>query len=239
MTMIYTATSPHPALAPYIDAYWSVTGAGHGTVTNRILPDGCMDIIFNLGEDDRDMKSGKAYLVGTMTSSFDSIVYPGTLFLGIRFKPAAFAAFYKFSSLHELTDCTVECGKGLAPDLSILKDPVAGLNAYFLERLSTPKHVLFPILEDIQRNNGQVRVRELVKRHFITERQLERNFKYYTGVSPKEFINQERFRYALQAIRCKRPGEDLSDIAFACGYYDQAHLSNEIRKYTGDAPSQL
>lgn len=226
-------------LAPYIDAYWSVTGAGHSTVSNRILPDGCMDIIFNLGEDDEIMKSGKAYLVGTMTKPIESLVSPGTHLLGVRFKPAAFSVFYKFSSLHEITDCAIECEKGLVPERGIWREPVRRLNEFFLERVSTPRHVLFPILEDIRRHHGQLRVEDLAKRHFITTRQLERNFKYYTGVSPKEFINQERFRYALKAIRHKQPGEDLSDIAFACGYYDQAHLSKEIVRYSGEMPSRL
>lgn len=237
--MRYITTPPHPALTPYIDAYWSVNGAGSETVTSRILPDGCVDIIFNLGEDDGIMKGGKAYLVGTMTRTIESIVNPDSHLVGVRFKPAAFSVFYKFSSLHEITDCTIECEKGLAPALDALREPAEGLNRFFLERLSRPKHALFPILEDIQRHHGLVRVEELTRRHFITARQLERNFKYYTGVSPKEFINQERFRHALQAIRHRPPGEDLADVAFACGYYDHAHLSNEIRRYTGTMPSQL
>jgi AraC-like DNA-binding protein len=237
--MQYTSIPPHPTLARYIDAYWSVNGTGNDPVINRILPDGCMDIIFNLGEDDEVMKSGKAYLVGTMTRAFDTTVNPGSRLMGIRFKPAAFAAFYKFSSLHEITDCTIECEKGLAPELGVLRSPAKGLNEFFLKKLSRPKHMLFPILEDIHRHHGQVRVEELIRRHFVTARQLERSFKYYTGVSPKEFINQERFRYALEAIRHKQPGEDLADIAFTCGYYDQAHLSNEIRRYTGEMPSRL
>ncbi|MDO6434455.1 helix-turn-helix transcriptional regulator [Flavitalea sp. BT771] len=237
--MAYTSLSPHPALASYIDAYWSVRGPVEGCTTSRILPDGCVDIIYNVGEDMASMKSGSAYLVGTMTRPFDSTVTPGTRLLGIRFKPAAFSAFYRFSSLHELTDDAIECEKGLAPALSTLRDPVAGLNAFFLAKLSSPKHVLFPVLEDIHRHHGLVRVEELTKRHFITVRQLERSFKYHIGVSPKEFINQVRFRRALQVIRHKRPDVRLGDIAEACGYYDQAHLANEIRKYTGASPVRL
>jgi AraC-like DNA-binding protein len=237
--MAYTSLSPHPALAPYIDAYWSVVGSGEGCATSRILPDGCMDIIFNVGEDAASMKSGRAYLVGTMTRPFDSKVTPGTKLLGVRFKPAAFSAFYKFSSVHEITDKAIECEKGLAPGLSVLRDPVVGLNAFFLGKLSLPKHVLFPVLDDIHRRHGLVRVEALAKRHFITVRQLERNFKYHIGVSPKEFINQVRFRHALQMIRHKQPDECLADIADACGYYDHAHLTNEIKKYSGAPPVQL
>ena len=185
------------------------------------------------------MKSGRAYLVGTMTRPFDSRIVPGTRLLGVRFKPGGFSAFYRFSSLHEITDDTMECEKGLAPEIAILRDPVAGLNAFFLEKLSLPKHVLFPVLEDIQCHLGLVRMEELAKRHFTTVRQLERNFKYHIGVSPKEFINQVRFRHALHVIRHKQPDEQLADVAEACGYYDHAHLTNEIKKYTGMLPVQL
>jgi AraC-like DNA-binding protein len=237
--MAYTSISPHPELASYIDAYWSVKGSGEENTTSRILPDGCVDIIFNIGEDADSMQSGRAYLVGTMTRPFDSEVTPGTRLLGIRFRPATFSAFYRFSSLHEITDDAVECEKGLAPALSVLRDPVAGLNAFFLGKLSLPKHVLFPVLEDIHRHHGLVRVEELAKRHFITVRQLERNFKYHIGVSPKEFINQVRFRHALHVIRHKEPDDALADVADACGYYDHAHLTNEIRRYTGAPPVQL
>ena len=47
--MAYTEYHPHPALAPYIDAYWKVTGDNMPLATQTILPDGCVDIIMNLG----------------------------------------------------------------------------------------------------------------------------------------------------------------------------------------------
>lgn len=244
--MLYTEIAPHPVLAPYIDAYWSVQSAGQARSVGKILPDGCVDIIFNLGEDMGDMKNGRAYLVGAMTTPIESHVSPGTRLLGIRFKPAAFWAFYSFSSLHEITDDNVECDKALAPDLMLggtvrdpgrMKDASEGLDKFFLERLARPKHALFPLLEDIRMHRGLVRVEELAQRHFITVRQMERNFRYYIGISPKEFLNQERFRYTLQRVNRRQPGESLFDIALECGYYDHSHLTNEIKRYTGETPS--
>lgn len=246
--MLYTTITPHPLLAPYIDAYWSVQSAGPVVSVGKILPDGCVDIIFNLGEDAGDMKSGRAYLIGAMTTPIESHVSPGTRLLGIRFKPAAFWAFYSFSSLHEITDDNVECDKGLAPDLMLagherdsggnwMRTAAEGLNMYFMNRLMRPKHTLFPLLEDIRMHRGLVRVEELAQRHFITVRQMERNFRYYIGISPKEFLNQERFRYTLQRVNRRQPGESLFDIALECGYYDHSHLTNEIKRYTGETPS--
>jgi len=161
--MQYTEITPHAALAPFIDAYWSVQGAGQEASANKIFPDGCVDIIFNLGEDAGDMKSGKAYLIGAMTEPIVSRVSEGTRLIGVRFKPAAFSAFYRYGSLHEVTDGTVEWKD--ACDLSVLTSPAGGLNEFFLGRLSRPEHALFPLIEDIRMHRGQVRVEELAKRH--------------------------------------------------------------------------
>ena len=75
--MAYAEYHPHSALAPYIDAYWKVTGDNMPLATQTILPDGCVDIIMNLGDDevpDADgffMKNERTYLVGTMSRAIE------------------------------------------------------------------------------------------------------------------------------------------------------------------------
>ncbi|TWV97499.1 helix-turn-helix domain-containing protein [Chitinophaga pinensis] len=69
------------------------------------------------------------------------------------------------------------------------------------------------------------------KKH-ITTRQLERNFQRHIGVSPKEFTNIVRFRCALSQIKHNKQEGSLLSIALDCGYYDHAHLTNEIKRYT-------
>ena len=48
--MIYNQSKPHSDLAKYIDAYWTVKGDKKELTAEKILPDGCVDLIFNLGE---------------------------------------------------------------------------------------------------------------------------------------------------------------------------------------------
>ncbi len=115
--MSYRQLSPCTDLAPYIDANWIVTGKKINDAVEKNMPDGCNDIILNLGEDchvnDSNllMKNRHAYLVGTMTC-YKEITRPrDTNLVGIRFKPAAFSFFYKYSSLHEIADKTVEFDK--------------------------------------------------------------------------------------------------------------------------------
>lgn len=244
--MKYSQQLPHPSLASYIDAYWTATGAGVNSSTERILPDGCVDIILNPGEDcltDNGkflMQSGKVYLVGTMTDFKETRFSQHTHLLGIRFKPGAFPAFYKFASLHEFTNQTIESDKAVAPDLQqVIKNPADYLNRFFGAKLSSDKSSMLPVIDEIQRLGGQIKVEALAKMHFTTVRQLERNFKQHLGISPKEYIKLVRYQSAHSLIQDKRFNRSLSDIAFECGYSDHAHLTNEIKRYTGLTPSQL
>jgi AraC-like DNA-binding protein len=246
--MKYHQLLPCPDLTPYIDAYWTVTGKKTNDVAEKIMPDGCIDIILNLGEDfhvdngDLLMKNSHAYLVGTMTR-YKEITRPrDTNLVGIRFKPAAFSFFYKYSSLHEIADKTVEFDKRSIPDINEdTPDLTDCLNRFFTNRLSVsyPGKLLLAIIEDTISLKGQITVHALGKRHFISPRQLERYFKLYAGISPKEFINFIRYQSAFEKIRNNHAKKSMLEIAFESGYYDHAHLANEIRKYTGSAPSGL
>lgn len=112
--MTYTEYRPHLALAPYIDAYWQVIGDNMPMAVETILPDGCVDIIMNLGDDELPdpngffMKNEQSYLVGTMSRAIKTTVSPQSHLIGVRFRPAGFAAFYRYESMHAFTDQTAE-----------------------------------------------------------------------------------------------------------------------------------
>lgn len=243
--MIYQQYEPHPALAPYIDAYWTATGDVGGSGIEKILPDGCIDIIFNIGEEFQPesnsflFETGKAYLIGTMTRFKENIIQPENQLIGIRFKPAAFTLFYDYPSVYKLADQTVEFEKKLSPDAEITaKYFTAYLDHFFLNKISQPKRTLFPIVNDIQQLKGQITVAELAQKHFTTKRQLQRHFNEKMGISPKEFINLVRYQHSFQKIRNNTSNQSLLEIAFECGYYDHSHLTNEIKRYTGATPAQ-
>lgn len=244
--MIYSQYEPHPALAPYIDAYWTATGDVKSLGMEKILPDGCIDIIFNIGEEFQPesdsflFETGKAYLVGTMTRFKENIMQAENQLIGIRFKPAAFTLFYDYPSIYKLADQTIEFEKNLSPDAgTTAKYFTAYLDHFFLNKVSQPKRSLFPIVADIQNQGGQVTVTALAQKHFTTVRQLERHFNQHLGITPKEFINLVRYQHTFQKIRNNASNKSLLEIAFECGYYDHSHLTNEIKKYTGTAPALL
>ena len=47
---MYTEYQPSHLLAPYVDNYWELKGTPEYGMRIHILPDGCTDFIFTLGE---------------------------------------------------------------------------------------------------------------------------------------------------------------------------------------------
>jgi AraC-like DNA-binding protein len=244
--IIYSETRPHARLTPYIDAFWMAMGNNNISTKDRILPDGCADIILNLGTEfstdngTTTMQSHHAYLVGTMTQYKEVARPSGTKLIGIRFKPGGMSFFYDSAFLKETANKTVEFDHKLIPVINETTSAYeTNLNRFFINRLSNPKRTIFSIINDITNVKGQVSVADLAKRHFISIRQLERQFRQDLGISPKEFINFVRYRSAFNILQNNRNNKSLLHIAFENGYYDHAHLTNEIKKYTGITPSQL
>ncbi|WP_370576657.1 helix-turn-helix domain-containing protein [Pedobacter sp. AK013] len=110
---------------------------------------------------------------------------------------------------------------------------------FFSQRIKSKNNQLQSVINDIHSTNGQTSIYDLSKRNFTTIRQLERSFKKYIGLSPKEYSNIIRFQNALNIIKNSDKNRSLLDIAFECGYYDHSHLSNEIKRNTGLSPSLL
>ena len=54
------------------------------------------------------------------------------------------------------------------------------------------------------------------------------------GLGPKTFARIVRLHAALQSIR---QGQSLSDVAVACGYYDQAHMARDFRQLAATSPA--
>src|SRR5688572_24453528 len=94
-TMDYREIAPAPALRPYVRCYWSLSAPpAHGAPIQRVLPDGCVEMIINLGaeflrhlDDSSVERQPRALLVGPTTQHM-SIGPTGTIRLvGIRFAP--------------------------------------------------------------------------------------------------------------------------------------------------------
>lgn len=233
--MKYKKINPYKQLDPFIHFYWELKGNElERRQCERVFPDGCAGIIMNLGNtcltDNGSvlMEFGKTYVVGAMNSFKDSFIDNDTHLIGVCLKPATFANFYSYTSQNELTNNTIEFEKSNSFNVDRTFDnPFNYFNQFFSERIKSKDKPLQSVIDDIHSTNGQLSISELSKRNFTTVRQLERHFKNYIGLSPKEYSNIIRFQNALSIIKKSDENRSFLDVAFECGYYDHSYLTNE------------
>lgn len=106
--VVYAEVAPSPALAGVVRCYWSIEGVAgpDRTVTNRVLPDGCMDVIFDLGDEPAVSAARwpeRACVVGTMRRAIVVGMRGRVDMVGIRFRPGAAVAYLALPAI-ELTD---------------------------------------------------------------------------------------------------------------------------------------
>jgi AraC-like DNA-binding protein len=82
--------------------------------------------------------------------------------------------------------------------------------------------------------NGQITVKALAEKHFISVRHFQRLFKKYYGIAPKKFINIIRFKQLYKSTVLK---EKIPDDFLDYGYYDQMHFIKDFKKQLGITPS--
>jgi len=242
-SVIYREYAPPSALRPYLVCAWTLDiGAGHRSLRQRILPDGCADIVW-IGE--------KApIVVGPMTRSVPSTSEAETRVVGLRFRPEAGARVLGVPA-GELTDRHVPL------DQLWRSDAVDEISARLLEQRSSVRKVavaqsllisrrdLFaapdPVVQQALALIGAVRdvqVEKLADEIGISARQLRRRFTASTGYSPKAFQRILRFQRLL-AIANANPSTRLDHLALMGGYADQAHMTREVGQFAGARPTAL
>jgi AraC-like DNA-binding protein len=61
-------------------------------------------------------------------------------------------------------------------------------------------------------------------------------FRDQVGTTPKLYSRIRRFQHALALVN-RDPERDWTDVALACGYFDQAHFNHDFRTFCGISPS--
>jgi len=90
----------------------------------------------------------------------------------------------------------------------------------------------------VNKSRGLIQIDDLASRACLGRKQYERTFKQHIGTSPKQFLKTVRFQNALHKRQIIAQ-TDLGELAFMCGYYDQAHMTNEFRSLSGMTPKQF
>lgn len=257
--MNYQTFSPSSGLASLIKCYWSLeVPAGMHPQKQRIIPDGCMEMIFILGDNIRRYTSEddfiiqpRAVVVGQLSKPF--VIEPTGYVhcFAARFYPYGFANFITTSlkSLENIeTPIAVIFGAEASHQLEqkiistvTNEERIEAIEAFFLGKLnevSTIDHIVKATIDTLLSTRGSMPIKTIVDEELSTRRQLERKFFKQVGLSPKQLGKVIRLQAALKLL-LNRKHKNLTEIAYQADYYDQAHFIRDFKDFTGINPKEF
>lgn len=233
---------PSVALRPYIQCYWILEGDGN--IQDVLYPDGCIDIIANLGEPLLVREKGVllephcVYLGGAITEAIYQYVPTGVRLLGVRFHPGCYEYFYKPETLADIKDDCIRVTNAMLPPLEyLMENPLAALNIFFASRIKSFDNGIKAAIDMIIKNRGNTSLSAIAEHCHKSPRQTERIFKRTVGLTPKQFCNIIQFSNLQKLLYTKKKNETLLGVALDAGYYDHAHLTKAYKKITRHHPS--
>jgi len=84
---------------------------------------------------------------------------------------------------------------------------------------------------------GRIDIADISKRLSISPSQLNRRVKALTGMTVYAFIMDIRI-YEAKQLLAKTSEYSITDVAYACGFSDPSHFTNNFRNHTGMTPSE-
>jgi AraC-like DNA-binding protein len=256
----YEQTGPSTATQGFVDCYrYLETGLPAEDAVQRVVPDGRPELILNLGKpfesasEARWIPQPAFFFAGQISSPMLLRPRGRAKMIGVRFRPEGASRIFR-CPMHELAGLVVPLD-GLSPRLDRELQPLRGMDSIasqwlFIDRaLSRAARnaarnathnsdaALAFALDTAIETAGLISVSGLAKRVNLSNRQLERRFLDAVGMTPKRFCRIRRFQRVLQAM--EEPGANWADAAVACGYYDQAHLIRDFRRFSGLTPACL
>jgi AraC-like DNA-binding protein len=250
---------PDPRLAETVASMWF----GEGKVAyrrDRILPSGQSQLLINLGPPQYRIEPGPpevrvpfvdVWYSGLHQGPIDTEAPHGNALLGV-----AFSARGTFPWLGErmdgLSDRIIALADALGDGALALRERLLNtvslesrfkvVERWLIARLK-PRNLVHPAVrwavDRIAATGGRLSIEELAVQTGFTRKHLGNLFQQQVGLSPKSLARVHRFRGALDILN--RANGEVPWVALAeqCGFYDQSHLINEFRRFTGFSPVEL
>jgi AraC-like DNA-binding protein len=248
-----------PRLAETVASMWF----GEGKTAyqrDRILPSGQSQLLINLGPPQYRVEPGPpevrvpfvdVWYSGLHQGPIDTEAPHGNALLGV-----AFSARGTFPWLGErmdgLSDRIIALADAIGDGALALRERLLNTTSlenrfkvverWLIARLK-PRNIVHPAVrwavDRIAAAGGKLSIEELAVQTGFTRKHLGNLFQQQVGLSPKALARVHRFRGALDILNRSRGEVPWVELAEQCGFYDQSHLINEFRRFTGFSPVEL
>ncbi len=256
--MYWKIFKPCAQLAPYIKQYWVLeTDISDGEVTERVIPTGNLDIMFHykrpfeVNKEDKIRVQPQFFLSGMSSHYSDVTAYANSGVVSVTFYPEGACYFFDFP-LHEIENQIISLKDIDQKEIRIIEqqlfdapaitDKIKIIEQFLYNRIRQVKHYDHLLVKQglafIKNKRGDLKVKELSKELFTTERTIERKFSAIVGKAPKQYIRLIRFHETINGLY-QIGKKNLTEFAYDNGYFDQAHFINEFKSLSGYTPKEF
>ena len=237
MSATYHESPPPGPLTSHVSCVW-IHAANGGDHVERVLPDGCADIVWIAGQG--------IVVAGPATREVLVEIPARAAAVGVRFGPGAAGAALGVAA-HELRDRTValeDVWGAEAIELSerLAAAPRAGrlsvLAAAVAQRLGGARAPDSLVTQASALLGRGMPVTAASREVALTDRHLRRRFHDAVGYGPKTLQRVLRLRRFL-ALAESEASPALARAAIEAGYADQPHLTRECAELAGLPPAAL
>ena len=248
----YTTKSLDSSFTKYVEGYYLFEGI-ESDINHWIFNDGFPSIVLfpNLDNGVKLIAGGTEIFIqsgwvdgGIIKQSYVQYLEDIDYLFVIRFRPETFYELFSLSSTY-FKDRQVYPISDFKIDQSLIHK-ISQTHSFEMKiecfekhlRTIVPKYNNFGLLYSattlINNTKGQMSVTELVSKLGINYKWLERHFSKCIGLTPKEYIQLQRF--IATYIDLQNKSNDLLAVAVSNGYYDYNHYLKEFRRFSGKTP---
>lgn len=232
--MIYKEFQSDLSLSHFVKNYWWLHNSSTRQLDFTILPDGCFDLIVTFDNYQQDEIS----LTGLWTKPVEVSIEPNRQLFGIRFKLLAvdYILQHTISSFCD-SEQILESNFWQLSELSFndLESVVKKLDKIMLSILGSQKGIdkrkqnLFNLL---YQTSGEQTISYYSQRVSWTSRQINRYFQDRFGIPLKSYCKILKCFASFKHIKKGQLYPELN-------YFDQAHFIKDLKKCTGNNPTDL
>ena len=256
--MDYQTFEPSAPLNAFVKCYWTLHAPKEITPEKqRIVPDGCMEIIFHhgdlyrqYGKDGSTITQPQCFVFGQITSTLDIEPTGKTGIFAVRFKLDGFTPFATLplkkmeNRAVPLEELFGEEAKELERKIltaSTTYDRIIIIESFLIDKLVSPDvidRIITSSIKTILDSKGKLSVIALAETEKTNRRQLERRFSTIIGLSPKQLAKIIRLQSAISSL-LRNDFDNLTSLAYDGDYFDQAHFIKDFKEFTGVSPKKF
>jgi AraC-like DNA-binding protein len=256
--MIFRLRVPRAPLSYFVENLWFYQDLEVDHTKEKLLPDASVELIVDLSEGPKKLYDrqdilrytgyNRCWISGMQNRYLVIGTEKGSSMMGAHFRTGGAAPFFGFP-ISELTAHVVELDLIWKREILYLREQLIEasavdakfdlLEAYLIGKAQSrlePDKTIAAALATLH-SWPVIPVRELASRLGLSHKQMLARFDCRVGLTPKLTSRILRFRQSLAAAHCVQE-PDWSDLAAACGYYDQAHFIHEFQQFAGMTPAE-